>query len=287
MTPEEFPTVSAVLVSRNQAEPLRRTLAALLPPGAPWLPEVVVVDAGSRDGSADLDAEFPSVRLVKMPRNFGKTRARNIGIRTATGELILLLQPGVLLSPDAVQSLVTALLSDPHAGAAAPRLRNSQNEPIPQTYPLPDAETLARHSLSGAPLPADATAPRAEAVSDQVLLLRKSFIGGMNFLDEKSFGENWAELDLFRQLKNAGRDILILDSVPATAPEPAPDDPSLRSLLTCDRIAASGAYLRKRHGGMAEISFKIKMIGKAFGAPGGLSLLAGIFSGTKIDGEQD
>jgi GT2 family glycosyltransferase len=277
-----------VIVCRNQIEAVRRTLAALLPPGLESPPEVVVVDAGSRDGSAEIDSEFPAVRLVKMPRNFGRTHGNNIGIRTAKGELILLLQPGVALEGACLQQLADALAGDSRAGAVAPRLVDSRNEPQPQTFPLPHAATLAQHAVSLEPL-ATGAETRAEAVSAAALLIRKSFIAGMNYLDEKRFGDAWAELDLFRQLKNAGRDIMVVDAARAVAPEDAPSvrNEATRALLVCDRIAGAAAYLAKRHGAMAEISFKIKMFGKALISEGGLRVAGGIFNGVKIDGSQE
>jgi len=284
----ESPTISAVIVCRNQIDGLRRTLAALLPPGLESPPEVVVVDAGSRDGSGEIDGEFPAVRVVKMPRNFGRTHGHNIGIRTATGDLVLLLRPGVALDGACLQQLAGALAEDGRAGAVAPRLVDSRGQAVPQTFPLPDADTLARQALSLEPLAAGIEA-RAEAVSADALLIRKSFIAGMNYLDEKRFGDAWAELDLFRQLKNAGRDILVAASVRAIVPQepPTEQEAATRALLVCDRMAGAGAYLAKRHGAMAEISFKIKMFGKALFGAGGFRVAAGIFNGVKIDGSQD
>jgi GT2 family glycosyltransferase len=284
--PPDSPALSVVIVSRNQIAALRRTLAALLPAGSPNPPEVVVVDAGSRDGSSEVDSEFPAVRLVKMPHNFGRARARNIGVRTATGELILLLAPGVLLSPATLDRLRSALESDPRAAAVAPRLLDAAGEPQPQSFTLPSAAELGKLCFSGEPLASNAAAERAEAVRDEALLLRKSFIAGMNFFDEKRFGDSFAELDLFRQIKNANRDILILHDAPATlpGPEPAPVDPAL---AVCDRLAGAAAFIAKRDGAFAAISFQFKMFFAAFSAPNPFRLVSGLLSGDKIDGSQD
>lgn len=294
--PIESPPVSVVIVSRNQLEALRRTLTALLPPGAAGKLEVVVVDAGSRDGSAEVDTEFPAVRLVKMPHDFGLTRARNIGLRTATGEVVLLLETGIELAPAQVDLLVGALEADSRAAAVTPKLLNSNDEPAPQAYSLPEAALLAEICLSGAPLARESSAERAQAVRDEVLLLRKSFIAGMNYFDERRFGDAYAELDLFRQIKNANRDILILADValrlPAYQVTKAPS-PSRQALQICDRITGAAAYLAKRHGAFAGISFQIKMFVGALAAllrPSRAAvarrILPGIFSGVKIDGSQ-
>ena len=93
-TPQE-PKVSVVIVTWNCIEALRICLTALNASRQRDRIEVLVVDAGSRDGSGQVDAEFSNVTVHRLPRNFGKTRARNIGIRTARAELVLFLDPEV------------------------------------------------------------------------------------------------------------------------------------------------------------------------------------------------
>lgn len=294
--PAEKPAVSVVIVSRNRIDALRQTLAALYAPGAGSPPEVVVVDAGSRDGSAEIDSEFASVRLVKMPHNFGRTRARNIGIRTASGELILLLDPGVVLDAAGIDRLRDILEADARAAAAAPRLRSASGEAVPQSFALPDAAALARACMTAASLCEDAGAARAECVWPGAVMFRKSFLAGMNYFDEKRFGDAFAELDLFRQIRHAGRDILISDAVPATIleREPEPATAAARALVACDRIAGAAALLAKQHGTLAGISFRIKMLLGALAAllrPADSAharrVLAGLLSGVKIDGSHD
>ena len=56
------PRVSAILVALNQIEPLRRAVAALERSTDRERLEILVVDLGSQDGSAQLDTEFPCDR---------------------------------------------------------------------------------------------------------------------------------------------------------------------------------------------------------------------------------
>lgn len=66
-------------------------------------PEVIVVDNLSQDNSEELiTAAFPRVKWLQMGYNSGFARANNAGIRQATGEIMLLLNPDTLNEENAI-----------------------------------------------------------------------------------------------------------------------------------------------------------------------------------------
>src|SRR5580704_3763809 len=87
------PKVTALISSYNNAAALRRCIAALERSTSRDIMEIVVVDKGSQDESPRLDAEFPDATFLRLPRNFGNTKALNIGMRTGVGELVFFLSP--------------------------------------------------------------------------------------------------------------------------------------------------------------------------------------------------
>jgi cellulose synthase/poly-beta-1,6-N-acetylglucosamine synthase-like glycosyltransferase/peptidoglycan/xylan/chitin deacetylase (PgdA/CDA1 family) len=81
--------------------------------------EVIVVDDGSTDGTADIvrSLGLPNVRLIQQT-NGGKARALNTGIAAAAHDLIVLVDADTVFEPDAVHRLVQPF-ADPRVGAVA------------------------------------------------------------------------------------------------------------------------------------------------------------------------
>jgi cellulose synthase/poly-beta-1,6-N-acetylglucosamine synthase-like glycosyltransferase len=79
--------------------------------------EVIVVNDGSTDKTADIALTFPMVRVISVP-NGGAPRATNIGIQAAKYDIVVSLDADAMLERDWLQKVVP-LFDDPKIAAVA------------------------------------------------------------------------------------------------------------------------------------------------------------------------
>ncbi len=109
--------LSVVVVNWNSREDLAGCLDALRAQTHDDL-EVIVVDNGSTDGSAEMVRErFPAVRLLALPENVGFAEGCNRGIAASTGSWVAMLNNDTIAEPGWASALVAAArVSDPRCG---------------------------------------------------------------------------------------------------------------------------------------------------------------------------
>ncbi len=93
------PSVSVLIVAWNSGAELRRTLPPLLRELREG-DELIVVDNDSPDDSAAVARELaPAAKVVTMGRNRGFAGGANVGAATATGDLLVILNPDAMPLP--------------------------------------------------------------------------------------------------------------------------------------------------------------------------------------------
>ena len=114
------PKISVVIIARNEAGWLAETVhgfRSTLPAGS----EIIVVDDGSTDGGAGfLKRNRKLARLIRTP-GLGEARARNLGVRYATGDIVVGADAHLRL-PGGWWNSVVELLDDPAVGAVSPAI---------------------------------------------------------------------------------------------------------------------------------------------------------------------
>ncbi len=109
------PSLSIITVSYDCRALLAQCLDSLQSNRSDIDLDLIVVDNGSTDGSAEV-ARRPDVTLIELDRNAGFAAANNLAIPRARGRFLLFLNPDTVVPPGALRSLVEAFEERPEIG---------------------------------------------------------------------------------------------------------------------------------------------------------------------------
>ena len=115
--------ISIIIVTYNSERWIGRCLESLVGSGA----EIVVVDNGSKDDTAEVVRRFPTARFLQATRNLGFAGACNFGARQSAGSALLFLNPDTVRQTP-LDRLEEVLRNAPNVAAVAPRLVNAQGK---------------------------------------------------------------------------------------------------------------------------------------------------------------
>jgi N-acetylglucosaminyl-diphospho-decaprenol L-rhamnosyltransferase len=212
--------LSIVIVSFNTREHLVNSLQALVRDRPAIEHEVIVVDNGSTDRSADaVAARFPWVTLHRLSANIGFAAGNNVGIKASEGDLILLLNSDTIAPAGAIDSLVEALLAHVDVAVAGPRLVDSRGHAELSFGPMISAFgelrqklTMALHRRSVAAVSAwvereTRREQYVDWVSGACLLVHRGDAEAVGLLDERYFLYT-EDVDFCAAIRARGRRVL-------------------------------------------------------------------------------
>lgn len=212
------PILSVVIVNWNVRDLLARALESIRSSWpAPESIEVIVVDNASQDGSADMvRSAFPAVHLIASGQNRGFTGGNNLGIRAATGEYVLLLNPDTEIVADALGTMVTYLQEHPDVALVGPKLLDPDGSPQSSRRRFPSLSVLFLESTwLQSLLPRrrlqqyyvddveDSGIQDVDWVTGAAMMVRREVIETVGLLDE-GFFMYCEELDWCRRIRSAG-----------------------------------------------------------------------------------
>ena len=129
----DAPSISVVIVSRNEGIHLRDTVSSFLA-SVPDDAEIIVVDDCSTDRSVRRIEAETRVRIDRTPKWIGTVRARNFGANRARGAVIVFADAHVSV-PSAWWETLLEPLEDPRVGAVGPVIQGL-NHPEAKGYGL-------------------------------------------------------------------------------------------------------------------------------------------------------
>lgn len=212
--------VAAIILNYRTPSLVVDCLETLVPQIDPALDEAIVVDNHSGDGSAEAiraaitERGWSGVRLIESPRNGGFAAGNNVGIRAGRARAYLLLNSDTLLRPGALETLWSALDTNPRAGLVSPRLEWPDGTPqiscfryhTPVSELMKAAETgPIDHLLKPwtVAIPLEERALEPDWTSFAAVMIRGEVIDTVGFLDEGYF-MYYEDTDYCRRARAAG-----------------------------------------------------------------------------------
>jgi N-acetylglucosaminyl-diphospho-decaprenol L-rhamnosyltransferase len=244
------------VVNTSQRELLLRGLDAIARERAslPFATEVLVLDNGSRDGSADAAREHPTVeQTFAAAERRGKALNDSELLRKARGRYVLLLNEDSELQGGATLQLWQALEQHPHAACAGAQLLRPDGTPQACAWRFPSVTT----ALAGALLlhPWFTVQSRGERTREvdwcqsAALLVRRQAAEQVDYLDADFFVYS-DEVDFARRLRDRGWRSLYVPSARATHHEQLSTSAASERRIV-EMARNRDLYMRKHHSASA------------------------------------
>lgn len=204
---------AAVIVTHDTRDEALACLATLADAGAD---EVVLVDAGSGDGTAATVRErFPEVHVVELP-NVGFARAANAGVAASEADVVVIANADTRFAPGAISTLGDAIRADDTIGAAGPRVRYPDGRHQASARSSPSVPDAIGHAALGLVRPSNRFTRRYRMVDHDpdvardadwlsgcaVAVRRRAFVEIEGF--DPGFFMYVEDVDLGRRLREAG-----------------------------------------------------------------------------------
>ncbi len=212
------PVLSVIITNWNTRDLLRDLVSSIERHRPPFAFEVIVVDNGSTDGSADMVArEFPWVVLLMNAANLGYARANNMGCARAGGEFVLLLGSDTVIVDDSMAHMVEYLRSHADTGAVSCRLLNPDRSPQGSCRHFPTLidgilTYLSLHGMASRYNMEGFDFYRTQEVEQPAatcLMLRRGTIPAAGLFDER-FSILYNDVELCMRLRSGGWKIVFL-----------------------------------------------------------------------------
>ncbi len=213
-----LPRVAVVAVAFGHAADLPAMLRSVAESDYPQeYCEIVVVDNGDGEAAAVARVLAPGAQVIEPGTNLGFAGGCNLGVRHTTADIVVLLNPDVVLAPAALRALCGAL-DDPSVGIAGGRLL------------FPDGKTV-QHAGGELLLPLGLTTHRGHGtpngelydqpadvayVTGALLATRRETWLRLDGLDESFWPAYYEEVDLCLRAQAAGLRVVYVPGAVAT-----------------------------------------------------------------------
>ena len=131
--------VSVIIVTYNSSYIITKCLNELIPAIPFERSEIIVVDNASGDETLEILESFKDkIKIISLNNNIGFAGGINRGISISEGEIILIINPDLIINYECLNGMIDFLSGPEKVGAVAPRLLylNGEKQPSCRRYPI-------------------------------------------------------------------------------------------------------------------------------------------------------
>lgn len=145
MTHLEYPSVSIIIVNFNGEKYIRNCLNSVFSSHYPRF-EIIVVDNASSDNSDTIvETEFPSAKLLRNNKNLGFAGGNNVGIKVASGDIVVLLNNDTIVEKGWLEGIVDTLASSDEIGIVGSKILYPDKKTIQHAGGIIHPNALTNH----------------------------------------------------------------------------------------------------------------------------------------------
>ncbi len=122
-------TLSVILIGWNSLNYLQQCLPSLEKSISDISHEIIYIDNASEDGTLSyISQNFSSIKYILNEKNVGVSKARNQGIRMASGQYVWILDSDTIVNPEAVKALFDYMSINPETGICTCKLLDDEGD---------------------------------------------------------------------------------------------------------------------------------------------------------------
>lgn len=210
--------IDIVIVNYNSTNHLRSCLESIEKASNGYKGQIFIQDNASSDGIEMIKTAFPNVVLTKNLKNLGFAKAVNQGLKLASGDLIVLLNPDTRIPTDFFDISYKFMMDHPDVGIMGPRILNYDGslQNSARSFPTPLTAFFGRTSFLSRKFPqnpitsknllslkSDGKSPmEVDWISGACMVIRRKAIQDVGLFDERFF-MYWEDADWCKRMKQS------------------------------------------------------------------------------------
>jgi len=151
--------------------------------------EIIIVDNGSNYDFKQIECTYEDINIIKNEKNFGFSKAVNIGIKNSNGKYFVLLNDDAHPPENWLENLIKVAESDKKNGLVTSKLRFNKAPYLIQNTGNTNSKRfgVAISGDIGRTVPLSENGSEVLAPCGAALLIKKEFIDDVGFFDEDYF----------------------------------------------------------------------------------------------------